>query len=670
MIRSSLCAFLAFALATPALAAEAAHPTSAELVQLHTPADLALSPDGRQVVYTVATATFDSSARVAGDDTKTGWKRERQVFVTDIATQQTRQLTRGDALASAPCWSPDGRTIAFLRNVGEHAAIHLMSLGGGEPRRLDTGELDPASIAFSPDGAWLGFLAEEPLEADEKQLRHVRGGAIHWEFEFPETHLHRIAVAGGVAQMVPGTTNVVAYEWAPDSKRVALVTSANGDPYLASSVDRVSVVQAADGSFVSTLDLPEGPYTVAHWSPDGHSILAPGLQGGLSNVNALYVADAATGKVRDLVSSADLGFAAASWSADSKSVVAVVRRGTATTLERFAAAAPGTGTPLGFSGRVISGDLVTAASSPRLAFLSSTDRTPDQVTVFDPAPARTLVVTDLDPQVATWPLGTTRVVRWKNAEGVNIEGVLTLAPGAHEGAPAPIIVMPHGGPDDVTTTKFSALAQYFASRGYSVLRPNYRGSFGYGFDFYAANRNRFGEIEQADIESGVDQLIRDGLADPKQLYFGGWSWGGYITTWMVTHVHRYRAAVAGAAVSDVMHSYSLSDINHGLAAQWEYKGDPWSQLSQFDRPNPIRYVKDCTTPLLLLHGQADTRVPFSESVQFYRALKDLGRSVQFYAYPRENHSFVEPAHRVDYVKRWADWYDAIRSTPDPVRTLP
>jgi dipeptidyl aminopeptidase/acylaminoacyl peptidase len=253
---------------------------------------------------------------------------------------------------------------------------------------------------------------------------------------------------------------------------------------------------------------------------------------------------------------------------------------------------------------------------------------------------------------------------------VTIEGVLTLAPGAHEGAPAPIIVMPHGGPDDVTTTRFSALTQYFASRGYSVLRPNYRGSFGYGFDFYAANRNRFGEIEQADIESGVDQLIKDGLADPKQLYFGGWSWGGYITTWMVTHVHRYRAAVAGAAVSDVMHSYSLSDINHGLAAQWEFKGDPWNQLSQFDRPNTIRYVKDCTTPLLLLHGQADTRVPFSESVQFYRALKDLGRSVQFYAYPRENHGFVEPAHRVDYVKRWVDWYDSIRNTPDPVRTLP
>ena len=658
MPRSLLAAFVMLCFALPALAGEAAHPTSADLVRLHTASDLVLSPDGRQVAYTLATAEFDSSAIVASDDQKTGWKRERQVFVTDVATRQSRQLTRGDALVSDLCWSPDGRTLAFIRHAGEHDAIFLLSMQGGEPRRVDTGELEPSAVSFSPDGAWLGFLAQEPLDEHEKLWRHERGGAVHWEFEFPETRLYRIAVAGGAAQVVPGTTQIVGYRWAPDSKRVALVTSASGDPYLVSNVDRVSVVMAADGGFVSTLDLPEGAYTVAEWSPDGRSLLVPGLNGGLSNVNALYVADAATGKVRNIVATADLSFASAAWSADGKSVLAVVRRGTATTLERFTAGARTSGTPLPFSGRVVVSDLVADAHLDRYAFLSSTDRTPEQVTLFDPTSARTQVVTNLDPHVATWPLGTTRVVHWRNAEGVTIEGVLTLAPGAHEGAPAPLIVMPHGGPDDVTTTRFSALVQYFASRGYSVLRPNYRGSFGYGFDFYAANRGRFGDIEQEDIEGGVDQLIHDRLADAGQLNFGGWSWGGYITTWMVTHVHRYRGAVAGAAVSDVMHSYSLSDINHGLAAQWEYRGDPWNQLSQFDRPNPIRYVKDCTTPLLLLHGQADTRVPFAESVQFYRALKDLGRRVQFYAYPRENHGFVEPAHRVDYVKRWADWYDS------------
>ncbi len=196
-----------------------------------------------------------------------------------------------------------------------------------------------------------------------------------------------------------------------------------------------------------------------------------------------------------------------------------------------------------------------------------------------------------------------------------------------------------------------------------MLRPNYRGSFGYGFAFYAANRNRFGEVEQADIESGVDQLVRDGLADPAQLYFGGWSWGGYIATWTAAHVHRYRAIVAGAAVSDVTHSYSLSDINHGVAAQWEYRGDPWNQTEHFDRVNPIRYVTQVKTPLLLLHGQADARVPFAESVQFFRALKDLGREVEFWAYPREDHGFTEGAHRVDYVKRWVDWYDAHAAAP-------
>ena len=136
------------------------------------------------------------------------------------------------------------------------------------------------------------------------------------------------------------------------------------------------------------------------------------------------------------------------------------------------------------------------------------------------------------------------------------------------------------------------------------------------------------------------------------------SWGGYLTAWTIGHVNRYRAAVAGAAVSDVTLSYSLSDINHGVAAQWEYRGDPWRQPEHFDRVNPIRSAIRMKTPTLVLHGQADARVPFQSSIQLYRALADLGVEVRFWAYPREDNGFVEPAHRVHYIRAWVDWYDA------------
>lgn len=656
-MRRVILALLVLCLAAPAArAAKESRPTSADLVKLRGASSLALSPDGARVAYVLATAAFDSTAKPQDGDTKAGWTTARQLWLADVATKTARQLTRGEAGAASPCWSPDGRTLAFVRRTDGKPALQLLPVDGGEAAKLATGALEPQSPAFSPDGKSVAFLAAPPLPAAEQRARWARGGAQHWEHEFADTKLYVVPVAGGEPRQVPAGPNVIAFAWSPDGARFVVETSENGDPYAASSLVRLAIVDAAGEAPARAIDRPPSTYGTPAWSPDGQYVAVTALNGGLSNLNALLVCDAATGAVRDLAPDPDRTFGGFAWAADSKSVVAVVRAGTATKLERF----PLAGAPeaLPFDGRVIDGELAPDASAKRFAFLSSSSRTPAEVTVFDPAGGATTVVTDLNPEVAAWKTGEVRVVRWKNAEGTEIEGVLTLAPGAKPGLPAPLVVVPHGGPDDVTSAGFSPLGQYLASRGYSVLRPNYRGSFGYGFAFYAANRNRFGEIEQADIESGVDHLIRDRLADPKRLYFGGWSWGGYITTWMIGHVHRYRAAVAGAAVSDVTHSYSLSDINHGVASLWEYEGDPWRQPEHFDRVNPIRYVTNVTTPVLLLHGEADTRVPFAESVQFYRALADLGREVEFWAYPREDHGFQEPAHRVDYVKRWADWYDA------------
>ncbi len=650
--------FVVFALALAAPAARAAkesRPTSADVVELRGASSLALSPDGTRVAYVLTTTTHDSTAKPKDGDTKAGWKVERQLWLADVAAKTTRQLTWNEAGAGAPCWSPDGRTLAFLRRTGGKTGLQLLALAGGEAMPLPTGDLEPRDPAFSPDGKSIAFLADAPLSAAEKKARWERGGAEHWGHEFPETKLWIVPVAGGEPRQVDAGPDVVAFAWSPDGRRFAVETCDSGDPYVVSSLTRIAIVDADGKAPARVVDRPAGSFGAPLWSPDGRWVVVAGLNGGLSNLNALYLCDPATGKVRDLAPDPDRTFGSCVWGADSKSVVAVVLARTATKLERF----PLEGAPseLPFD-RVITGGLAPDGASRRFAFESSTDRTPYEVTVYDPAAGATTVVTDLNPEVASWKTGATQVARWKDAEGVEIEGVLTLAPGAKAGSPAPLIVLPHGGPDGVTNTGFSWLTQYMASRGYSVLRPNYRGSLAYGFAFYAANRNRFGEVEQADVESGVDQLIRDGLADPKKLYFGGWSWGGYITTWIVTHVHRYRAAVAGAAVSDVFHSYSLSDINHGVAAQWEFEGDPWRQTEHFDRVNPIRYVTNVTTPLLLLHGEADTRVPFAETVQFYRALSDLGKEVEFWAYPRENHGFHEPAHRVDYIRRWVDWYDA------------
>jgi dipeptidyl aminopeptidase/acylaminoacyl peptidase len=178
--------------------------------------------------------------------------------------------------------------------------------------------------------------------------------------------------------------------------------------------------------------------------------------------------------------------------------------------------------------------------------------------------------------------------------------------------------MPHGGPDGVSFETWNGWAQFFAARGYSVFQPNYRGGIGYGRAFYEANRGRLGEIEFMDIESGVDALIASGKADAGRLFYGGWSWGGYLSAWTLGHTDRHRAIMVGAGVVDVVLQYVTSDINHGAAADWEYKARPWAKPDAFEKANPARFLAAAKTPTLIMHGEEDPRVPFVNAQILYR----------------------------------------------------
>ncbi len=632
-------------------------PSAVDLVGLASPGDLALSPDGRWAAFALSRATRDTAARPSAGDTEGGWKRTRQIVLVDLVTHASRTLTSGEDRASEPRFAPDGRSLVFTRK----SALWLLPLAGGEARRLETGKLEPGAARFSPDGRSIAFLAPPERSQAEIESAWRAGGAFAWDEQWRRSRLWTVPVEGGAPRPAsPESLNVTAFEWSPDGMRFAALTTRDSDPYQTFNFPEPRVLDAADGRIVATLSRKTESYGTAygelHWTPDSRSVVLTGLNGGLSNVNALLVWNVGGGSVRDLAPGRDLTFDGIALVNGGRDVIACVKAGTESRLLRFALAG-GPPQNAGFAGRVVSGALLADATGRKLAFLSSTPRDPPDVTVFDPASRRAEVVSKLNPQVTTWAFGETQVVRWKCAEGVELEGLLTRPPGTPAGAATALVVMPHGGPDDVTQQGWSPQVQLFASRGYAVFRPNYRGGTGYGFDFYAANRNRFGTIEQMDIESGVDALVARRLADPERLYFGGWSWGGYITAWTIGHVHRYRAAVVGAGVNDVSFSYSSSDINHGVAAQWEYQGDPWHETTHFDRANPLRYAKDMTTPTLILHGQDDDRVNFLNGLSLYRALSDVGCEVKFYAYPREPHGFQEPAHLVHRLETWLHWYD-------------
>ncbi len=630
-------------------------PSAADLVSLASAGDLALSRDGHFAAYAVSRAVRDTAASASADDTNGGWKRLRDLELLDLSTGVSRKLTAGEDRASAPAFSPDGRTLAFMRK----GAIWLLPLAGGEAVKLDTGKWSPEGFRYSPDGRSIAFTSTGEKTAAEIDAEWRAGGAFDWDAQWRRSRIWVIPTEGGMTHAAsPDSLHITDFEWSPDGQRFVALTTRSSDPYEAFNFPQPRVLSASDGHVLATLVRKVESYGSAYgnltWTPDGQRIVMTGLNGGLSNTNALLVWDWASGAVRDLAPNPDYTFDGVVLVAGGREALTVQKAKSEVRFLRFALSG-GAPQDAGFQGRVTGGSPLIDALGKQLVFLSSTPSEPAEVTEFDLATKRVRVVSKLNPQAAAWVLGRTEVVRWPCPEGGVLEGLLTRPAGATTATP--LIVMPHGGPDDVTQQSFSSQVQYFATRGYAVFRPNYRGGTGYGFAFYAANRNRFGTIEQMDIESGVDSLLARKLVDPARLFFGGWSWGGYLSAWTLGHVQRYKAIVVGAGVNDVSFSYTSSDINHGVAAAWEYKGNPFQDTDHFDRANPIRYAKDMHTPTLILHGQADDRVHFLNGLTLYRALTDVGTEVKFVAYPREPHGFQEPAHLVHRLETWTRWYD-------------
>lgn len=644
-------------------------PLPHDIVQLRTLHGVTISRDGTRVAYVVRSPSFDPAAKPSPDDGKGGWKVEQQLFVVDRAGGAPRQLTVGDELVTLPRFSPDGQSLAFLRKKAGKLAIHVLPLGGGEPRVLALGDNEPQAFDWAPDGKAFVFAASRPPTDEQKAARWRRGGARVYDREWEQTHLFVVPIAGGEPRHVNrGTDTVVNYAWSPDGKRIALVVASSTEPVEAGSFHKLIVVSAADGGNVQEVDLgedrgadpgaPKTPFIIRQvaWSPDSRQLAyLVSARGGLSYFDELRVRTVGSARVTDVAAKLDLELTAFAWAGDGRSVIASALARTVTKLYRLPLDGRGAKEiPIGK--RVLTGldgdragrFLVTAARTPAL---------PEEPTVIDLERGTAVAVAAVNPQLADWTIARNEVVTWKNREGTALEGVLTVTGDAQAGTPPPLVVLPHGGPDWGSFEGFNNWAQFFAARGYSVFEPNYRGGLGYGRQFYEANRGRFGEIELADIESGVDALIAAGKADRARLFYAGWSWGGYLSAWTLGHTDRYRAFMVGAGVVDVVVQYVTSDINHGVTADWEYKGRPWHTPEAFERPNPARALASARAPTLILHGESDERVPFVNSQILYRALRDRGTPVTFWSYPREPHGFQEPAHSQHLLETWAAFFD-------------
>ena len=283
------------------------------------------------------------------------------------------------------------------------------------------------------------------------------------------------------------------------------------------------------------------------------------------------------------------------------------------------------------------------------------------LTVADPTHARNAAVPDgdhlrkitheSDEQLAAMELGAVRVVQWKNKEGIPLEGIATFPAGYVEGRKYPFLVLPHGGPEANDELSLDPFARTIAGLGYVVLQPEYRGSTGYGADFLAAIYQHFGDRAYEDVDSATDYAIAQGWADPARLAIFGWSAGGFMTSWTVTQTGRYKAAIEGAGITDWAPFLWTSDIQQtDYDARWTDQ-DP----DAFRKFSAVAFADRVTTPLLILHGEADQRVPTFQGTEFFQILAARGKTVRMVTYPGSPHFPTLWEQRMNVMREIADW---------------
>jgi dipeptidyl aminopeptidase/acylaminoacyl peptidase len=632
---------------------------TAEALRLARVSSPRISPDGSRVAYLVSENVMDKEKDAA-------WKSVTQLWMVPVAGEASaaRQFTRGEKSVSNVEWSPDGKLLAFTMDAGDEKdakpQVWFMYADGGEPWQVTKHKSGVRGFQFSPDGKTLLLTAAvSPSEEEEKRSKQ-KDDAVVVDHEFKMAQLWTWSVATNEEkQLTKGDVTVSDAHWSPDGARVTF--TANPTPRLDDiSLQTAWVLDVASGNQRKLVETTN-PTQSARWSPDGRSIAYLGSAGPVLYQVNLFVVDASGGTPRKLSNSFELNAGEPVWSRDGKAVYFSADDHEA--LRIFAVdVAAATVRALTDEKAVV--NLSEISANGKTAVGTWGDAThPEDVFRSDLNFASLEHITNQNAWLSDYALGSSEVVRWKSSkDGIEIDGIVTKPvdfDGTHK---VPFLLNPHGGPTGASLLSFSPTEQIMAANGYLVLQPNFRGSTGRGEKFESANQNDWGNGDFKDDMSGVQAMVDKGWADPDRLGAFGWSYGGYMTMWIDTQTDRFKAISPGAGLPDLYSMYSQTDIHRYLTVFFNMKS-PWDNYQEYWDHSPMKFIGNVKTPTMILHGQADTRVPIPQAEEFYRALYERHVPVEYVTYPRENHGFVEPRHIQDRWQRYLVFFGKYLNNP-------
>jgi dipeptidyl aminopeptidase/acylaminoacyl peptidase len=655
-------------LAAPALVAgpagAAKAPTITQSLEMVTFGSPKISPDGRKVVYEASSTNWDTNAF------------DTSLWLADVASGQKRRLTLAVKSSSDAAWSPDGRWIAFLsdrpgalpKSPADKRQLYVMPADGGEAQQLGVFEKGANSFDWAPDSKSLAVAAETPEPKAMKDRKETFGDYHVIHADYGLVQLWRVAlptvdaagrvgpVAAPVAITHSETFSVDGFAYSPDGKTIAF--SAQRDPDLISAfTSAIYTVSLTDGAVKKIVEAA-GPNTDPHWSPDGAQIAfraAPGAKYFFYANQKIAVVGRDGGPVKVINPGFDEDAAILRWAPEG--LYFAGRHGTDAGLYLA--------DPAGLTFRAIA--LPGSAIAARFSFSddfrhvvytgAGANQFPEIYAANLPAPMPVQLTHGGD-QFAGLAISKRELVTWKSGDGAQVEGVLYKPADFDPKRKYPLLVVIHGGPTGIDTPTLGPDRYYpverFVEKGALVLRPNYRGSAGYGERFRSLNVRNLGVGDYADVISGVDALIAKGFVDKDKVGAMGWSEGGYISAFITTSSDRFKAVSVGAGISDWMTYYANTDITP-FTVQY-LKATPWDDPKIYAKTSPITYIAHAKTPTLIQQGSADRRVPVANSFELRQALEDKGVPVKMVLYDGFGHPINKPKQQRAVMEENENWF--------------
>jgi len=672
-----LCVLLALCLSFPLFAQEAAsksalstprNVTIDDLFQIRDVSQPELSPDGQWVAYVVRT-------RMLKED-----KNETRLWMISARGGEAIPLTAEGISSGQPRWSPDGKFLAFTsaRN-GAKNQVWLLNRLGGEAVRLTDVAQGVNDFEWSPDSARLVLILQDPkpedLETAKDKDKDKPGPAkpktpppfVVDRLQFKEdtvgyldrrrTHLYVFDVAAkSTTQITSGDFDDTEPAWSPDGRSLAFTSNrSTPDPDRTFNTD-IWVVAANNtdkGAHPTQITTNPGADRSPTWSPDGKWVAFVSQTDAKAidyATHHLAIAPSTGGEEKVLTLAFDRTVRRPRFSADGQSIYFLAEDDGTQNLCRIAISGGEITRPIG--GRVTVGSYSLGKDGSVAAQVGMSER-PDEIYLASGGGLTRLTKTN-DALIAQLRISPAEYVHFKSKDGTQVAGYLYKPLDYTPGKKVPTLLNPHGGPVGQYTASFDHLVQLYAANGYAVLRPNPRGSSGYGQKFCEAIFADWGNKDFQDDMAMVDYALAQGIADPDKLGVGGWSYGGISTNFIITQTNRFKGAITGA--SEVLYAANYGHDHYQKL--WELElGLPWENRALYEKLSPFNKVTNITTPTLIMGGEIDWNVPIINSEQLYQALKRLGRvPTELVVYPGEYHGFTTPSHIKDRLERFLAWY--------------